>query len=132
MKKNFTLTFYRKFIVASSLFWGLTAFISCSVVENVPGTETKEAEETAKKAKPTRKDRSVKVYPDMLKRVFHVKNTDTLQLDFYVFDTEGAIVVHYKMDENDHKKITGLKRGSYVYQVFGGDEMTSSGKIIVK
>lgn len=132
MKKKSTLTTYRSFILTSSLLFIIAALTACSVVENVPGTETKNAEEISKKAKVTHKDYSVKIYPDLVKRMIHVKSTETRQLDFYVFDTEGTMVVHYKMKEKEHKKISGLKRGAYVYQVFGGDEMTSSGKIIIK
>jgi hypothetical protein len=36
------------------------------------------------------------------------------------------------MDEGDHRKISGLYKGLYVYQVFMGDEMSESGKIIIK
>jgi hypothetical protein len=54
------------------------------------------------------------------------------EVDFFVFDTEGTIKVHYKMNEKDHKKINGLDRGIYTYQVFKNDEMSESGKIIIK
>jgi phage host-nuclease inhibitor protein Gam len=62
----------------------------------------------------------------------HVKNAADEKLDFFVFDNEGAIKVHYKMTEKDHKKISGLEKGIYTYQVFKKDEMSESGKIIIK
>ena len=68
----------------------------------------------------------------MLKRALHVKNIENARVDFFVFDTEGTIVVHYKLDEKDHKKINGLDKGTYIYQVFKNDEMSESGKIIIK
>lgn len=132
MKTKSTLILYRSFILAVILFSGVATFTSCSVTENVPGPETKNADEIAVKSKTARKDRSVKIYPDLVKKLIHVKNMENQPLDFYVFDYEGAIVLHYKMDEKEHKKISGLKRGGYLYQVFGGDEMTESGKLIIK
>lgn len=132
MKTNCTLNPFIHLIKTTLVLFILSVFTACSVSENIPGSETKDAGEISNKAKAGRKERSVKIYPDMVKKMIHVKNVEEQPVDFYVFDTEGAIVLHYKMDENDHKKITGLKRGEYVYQVFGGDEMTSSGKITVK
>jgi hypothetical protein len=41
-------------------------------------------------------------------------------------------MVHYKMNENDHKKIKGLEKGIYTYQVFKNDEMSESGSINIK
>jgi len=68
----------------------------------------------------------------MLKRTLHVKNIENVKVDFFVFDTDGTIMVHYKMNEKDHKKIDGLEKGTYTYQVFKDDEMSESGKIIIK
>ena len=39
---------------------------------------------------------------------------------------------HYKLDEGDHKKITGLQRGKYIYHVFCGDEETATGKLDIR
>jgi len=98
---------------------------SCSVTENTNATESKNA-------KIPKKEREVKIYPDLLKKVLHVKNVETEKVDFFVFDAEGTIMVHYKMNEKEHKKINNLERGIYTYQVFKNDEMTESGKIVVK
>ena len=68
----------------------------------------------------------------MLKKIMHVKNVVNTEVDFFVFDNEGTILVHYKMNERDHKKIDGLEKGTYTYQVFKNDEMSESGKIIIK
>lgn len=68
----------------------------------------------------------------MLKRTMHVKNVENALVDFFVFDPQGTILVHYKMNEKDHKKINGLEKGTYTYQVFKNDEMSESGKIIIK
>ena len=85
-----------------------------------------------KKASISRKERDVKIYPDMIKRIMHVKNIDESTLDFFVFDLEGTLVRHFKMEEGDHKKVGGLDKGSYMYQVFKGDEMSESGKLNIK
>ena len=125
MKTNSTRSYLKK----SPLFFGLALLLgstqSCSVTESTNITERRNT-------KPSRKEREVKIYPDLLKKVIHVKNVESTKLDFFVFDSEGTIMVHYKMDEKQHKKINGLERGTYTYQVFKNDEMSESGKITVK
>ncbi len=124
MKTNSTLSHLKK----SSYLFGLALLLgstqSCSVTENT--------NVESKNAKTSRKEREVKIYPDLLKKVMHVKNVETEKVDFFVFDSEGTIMVHYKMNEKDHKKINGLEKGSYTYQVFKNDEMSESGRIIIK
>ena len=68
----------------------------------------------------------------MIKRTMHVKSIQNAEVDFFVFDAEGTLLVHYKMNEKDHKKINNLDKGTYTYQVFKDDEMSESGKIIIK
>ena len=125
MKINSTLSYLKN----SSYLFGLTLLLgatqSCSVTENTNAAESKNA-------RIPKKEREVKIYPDLLKKVMHVKNVETAKVDFYVFDAEGTIIVHYKMNEKDHKKINGLEKGSYTYQVFKNDEMSESGKMIIK
>lgn len=125
MRTNSTLSYLKKL----SLFPGLALLLgstqSCTVTENVNAAE-------AKKVKVSRKEREVKIYPDVLKKVMHVKNVMNTEVDFFVFDTEGTIKIHYKMNEKDHKTINGLEKGTYTYQVFKNDEMSESGKIIIK
>ena len=124
MKINSTLSYLKN----SSYLFGLALILgstqSCSVTENT-NTESKNA-------KTLKKEREVKIYPDLLKNVMHVKNAETTRIDFFVFDSEGTIMVHYKMNEKDHKKINGLEKGTYTYQVFKNDEMSESGKMIIK
>jgi len=125
MKTNST----RSYLKNSSFVFGLALLLgstqSCSVTENTSATESKYA-------RIPKKQREVKIYPDLLKKVMHVKNVETEKVDFFVFDAEGTIMVHYKMNEKDHKKINGLEKGTYTYQVFKNDEMSESGKIIIK
>ena len=124
MKTNSTLSYLKN----SSYLFGLALLLgstqSCSVTENTNAE--------SKNAKTSRKEREVKIYPDLLKNVMHVKNVESAKVDFFVFDAEGTIMVHYKMNEKDHKKINGLEKGTYTYQVFKNDEMSESGQIIIK
>ena len=124
MKTKSTLKIYRGAGAFISLFFVLAFFTSCSV-ENVPSGATNNT-------KFSHKERNVKIYPDIIKRVIHVKNVEDAALDFFVFDLEGTLVIHYKMKEGDRKNISGLERGSYVYQVFKEDEMRNSGKLNIK
>jgi len=125
MKINSTLSYLKN----SSFLFGLAVLLgftqSCTVTENTNALDSK-------KARVSRKERDVKIYPDLLKKVMHIKNVENTEVDFFVFDTQGTIMVHYKMNEKDHKKINGLEKGSYTYQVFKNDEMSESGKIIIK
>jgi hypothetical protein len=126
MKTKLTQNTYEKFALSAILFFILTACISCSVAESIPLTD-------AKTGKASRKERDVKIYPDIVKRVMHIKSVEAQPLDFFVFNTEGALKLHYKMQDGDRKKkVTGLERGMYVYQVFKGDEMTEAGRITIK
>lgn len=77
---------------------------------------------------------SVKIYPDIMKREMHVvaKENNGKEIDFFVFDLEGALVQHYKMKEKDHYRIAGLVRGTYVYRVFNGDEETATGNFEIR
>jgi len=125
MKTNSTLSYLKN----SSFLFGLVTLVcftqSCSVTENTNATDSK-------KTRISRKERDVKIYPDFLKKITHVKNVETTMIDFFVFDSQGTIMVHYKMNEKDHRKINGLEKGAYTYQVFKNDEMSESGKIIIK
>ena len=124
MKTNST----RSYLKNSSYLLGLALLLgstqSCSVTENTNAE--------SKNAKTSKKEREVKIYPDLLKNVMHVKSVETAKVDFFVFDSEGTIMVHYKMNEKDHKKINGLEKGIYTYQVFKNDEMSESGEFIIK
>ena len=77
---------------------------------------------------------SVKIYPDIIKREMHViaKENKGKQIDFFVFDLEGTLMKHFKMNEKDHYKISGLERGIYVYRIFSGDEETAAGDFQIR
>lgn len=79
-------------------------------------------------------NQSVKIFPDAFQREMHViaKENDGKAIDFFVFDLEGTLIQNYKMKFKDHNKISGLKRGVYIYRVFSGDEETASGKFEIR
>ena len=125
MKTNSTLSFFKKFSFAFSLALLLGLAQSCSVSESVISAEKN-------KTRLTKKEREVKIYPDIIKKTMHVKNVESSEVDFFVFALDGTLMVHYKMNEKDHKKINGLGKGTYTYQVFKKDEMSEAGKLIIK
>ena len=95
--------------------------------------EDPEEKGPAKKARllvsSSRNNEVVRIYPDVLKRTMHVvaKDNQNKKIDFFVFDLEGTLIQHYKMEGGDHKKLSGLERGKYVWRVFSGDEETATG-----
>ena len=100
------------------------------------GDDDPKDKKEAKKAKvsSSRNNSSVKIYPDILKRVMHVvaKDNDGIDVDFFVFDLQGTIVKHYKMKSGEHQKIADLERGKYVFSVFSGDDETATGNFEIR
>ena len=60
------------------------------------------------------------------------KENEGKEVDFFVFNMQGTLMLNYKMKSGDHQRITGLSRGTYEYRVFSGDEETASGKFMIK
>jgi hypothetical protein len=125
MKLTFTLKQLKQKIFLLFLLFAAGSFISCSVVEALPDSDYKNRNSK-------HKEKSVKIYPDWLKRIIHIKSIEKNTLDLFVFEIDGTLVRHFKMYEGDHKKLSDLDHGAYVYQVFKGDEMSESGKINIK
>ena len=125
-------TFTNRTLFVLCLWLSLAAFTSCTTMQNISASEDKKGKAKIQMTKSKQNTTVVKIYPDLVKRVMHVKSTEDRQLDFFVFDASGAIVAHHKMAEKDHIRISDLKIGSYIYQVFDGDEMTDSGKMVFK
>jgi hypothetical protein len=88
----------------------------------------------SKKLKSSRNNTSVKIYPDAWKRLMHVmaKENNKKEIDFYVFDTQGTLVLNLKMNPGRHERIAGLARGTYIYRVFSGDAETASGNFEIR
>ena len=125
MKTNSTQSFLKRSTLALGLVSLLGFAQSCTVIESVNASENK-------RTKLSKKEREVKIYPDIIKKTMHVKSVENSEVDFFVFDSQGTLLVHYRMNEKDHKRISGLDKGTYTYQVFKKDEMSESGKIIIK
>jgi len=116
----------------------LSMMLSTTSFAGGPGNDDPNGKKEVKKAKAkvssSRNNSSVKIYPDILKRVMHVvaKDNDGVDIDFFVFDLEGSIVKHYKMKSGDHEKIADLDRGKYVFSVFSGDDETATGNFDIR
>jgi len=107
----------------------LQSSVSQANTGRIEDPNEKEAKKTTK-VSASRNNSSVRIYPDILKRVMHVVAKDDNEgqgIDFFVFDTEGTLINHYKMKSGDHQKLANLKRGTYVFRVFSGDEETATG-----
>ncbi len=101
--------------------------------EKKPAKKTKKEAKTAT-LKPSLNNKVVKIYPDIIRREMHVvtKESSDADLDFYVFSTDGTLVQQYKMGPKEHKRISGLEKGKYVYRVFEGDEETATGQFEIR
>lgn len=133
MKRKFTRSIGFVCIALCMLMQSSASFAGSTKIDD-PKDKKEAKKEVAKKAKvsSSRNNSSVKIYPDILKRVMHVVARDNDDIDFFVFDLEGTIVKHYKMKNGDHQKITDLERGKYVFSVFSGDEETATGKFDIR
>jgi hypothetical protein len=110
-------------------------YSAAAIKGSVLTTRIKEEEKPLKtKINSSRNNAAVRIYPDIIQRAMHVvaKDNDGRTIDFFVFDMEGTLMKHYKMKDGEHKKITGLQRGKYIYHVFCGDEETASGKFDIR
>jgi hypothetical protein len=94
----------------------------------------KEERKSLKKTPSSRNNNAVRIYPDIIQKAMHVvaKENDGKEIDFFVFDPQGTLMKHYRMNDGDHKKIAGLERGKYIYHVFCGDEETAAGKFEIR
>jgi hypothetical protein len=129
------------------------AFLSCCLLLNNAHAEGKplrnfslEKNEDPKEKKPSKKAKTktaafasmnntaVKIYPDIIKREMHVvaKENDGKEITFFVFDVQGTLIQQYKMKAKDHYRVAGLKKGTYIYRVFSGDEETATGKFEIR
>ena len=116
-------------------------FAALSVAATTGPIPFNEEEKPAKKEKAKAKttfsslnNPSVKIYPDAIRREMHVvaKDNEGKEIDFFVFDLQGTLLHNYRMKSKEHNKISGLKRGTYVYRVFCGDEETATGRFEIR
>jgi hypothetical protein len=130
MKQKFTQAICCICIAAALLVQPYTS--SASGTKEDP-KEKKEVKKTTAKVSSSRNNSSVRIYPDILKRVMHVVARDNEEMvDFFVFDLDGTLIQHYKMKPGEHQKLADLKRGKYVFSVFSGDEETATGNFDIR
>jgi len=88
----------------------------------------------AKKGKSSKMQSAVKIVPDIFKRAMHVtaRQGNEKEIDFFVFDVDGNMVLNYKMKAGEKKTVSGLKKGSYVYHVFCEDESIGTGQLDIR
>lgn len=100
-----------------------------------PKDKKEEKKETKKTTRfsTSRNNSAVRIYPDVLKRVMHVVARDNeAEVDFFVFDLEGTLIQHYRLQPGEHQKMIDLARGKYVFSVFEGDEETAAGNFEIR
>jgi hypothetical protein len=137
IKTALVITLTASTLMTKAVFASTEPFNKKIVLIETPGEE-KPAKKSKLKVKSNNmaslNNSSVKIYPDIIKRDMHVvaKDNDGKEIDFFVFDMEGALVHHYKMKAKDHNKISGLARGTYVYRVFNGDTETATGNFEIR
>lgn len=123
-------------VICLSLLTMQPHYSTAAIKKAVSASVVIEEEKPAKTAKisSSRNNNAVKIYPDIIKKSMHVvaKDNDGKGIDFFVFDMDGTLMKHYKMNDGDHKKLNGLARGKYIYHVFCGDEETASGKFDIR
>lgn len=134
MNPKFTLTLAGG--ICLSLLTMQPYYSTAAVKKSMSATVVIEEDKPAKTAKisSSRNNNAVKIYPDIIKKAMHViaKDNDGKEIDFFVFDMDGTLMKHYKMNDGDHKKLNGLARGKYIYHVFCGDEETASGNFDIR
>ena len=88
----------------------------------------------AKKGKSSKMQNAVKIVPDIFKKTMHVtaRQGNEKEIDFFVFDVDGNMVMNYKMKAGEKKTVSGLKKGTYVYNVFCDDESIGTGQLEIR
>lgn len=131
MKLNFTNSSFSKIIYCSLLASGVLVSHNLWATDD-PETAKKKKDESGTTVKTSLNNKSVKIYPDAFKRDMHVIVKEKTEINFFVFDLEGTLVVTRKMKTNEHFKITGLEKGVYTYHVFSEDEEKATGKFEIR
>jgi len=89
-----------------------------------------EKEKTEKK-RSTKRNRNLRIYPDVIKRSMHViaRDGNESTLEFFVFALDGTLMAHHRLEPGDHIQLEEMPRGMYTYEVFDGDEISEKGKL---
>ena len=130
IKNLFVLLAFFLCIPQAKIFASDTAANKISISKKIMEDDRKN-----KKSKASKKNDlhaiTVKIVPDVIKRALHVvtKTNDEKEMDLFVFDVEGNMVVNYKIKSGERKTISGLSKGEYVYHIFCNDEQLATGKM---
>jgi len=96
------------------------------------GGDKKKKKETKTSSSFSLNNKSVKIYPDAIKREMHVISKEKEESTFFVFDMEGTFIINRIVVEGEHFKLSGLQRGFYTFHLFTGDEEKTSGKFEIR
>ncbi len=79
------------------------------------------------------KQNFINIDPNPSNGNMRVKNmyANAKEVHFYVFDLDGVMIENIRLLAHEVKKISGLNKGVYLYDVFEKDESIERGKIIV-
>jgi len=119
-----------KLIYPAILSIGVLFFLNTNTIDD--NDNRKKKKESSSSVPFSLNNKSVKIYPDAFKREMHVVSKEKTETQFLVFDTEGTMVVNRAMKENEHIKLSGLKKGFYTYHLFEGDEEKATGKFEIR
>jgi Secretion system C-terminal sorting domain len=100
----------------------------------IEGKKEDDKKNKAKKTTVSKRNSSVKMYPNLASRTIYVKlkKKQTRNAELFIFDEQGSMIQNYKLSPRKKIKLKGLNRGTYTYSVFSGDELTASGQLEVK
>ena len=131
MKTVLSRSFFTKTIYCSLLAFGVLISHSVFATDDTEAAKKKK-KETRDQPTSSLNNKSVKVYPDPIKRQIHVISKVKTETTFFVFDLEGTLIVNRIVKEGEHFKISGLERGFYTYHLFNGDEEKATGKFEIR
>src|SRR5437762_6110262 len=117
---------WMKILLFAFLLFAVSMLSKRSAANNLFGDDEKKP----KKEKATTNS-AVKVFPDAFKKAMHVvaKSSNEKDVNFFVFNNDGNMVLSYKLKKGDRKMIAGLPKGNYTYQAFCDDIAAGSGKM---
>ena len=131
MKTVLSKSVFSKTIYCSLLAFGVLISHSLFATDDTK-TDRKKKKETKTSTAFSLNNKSVKIYPDAIKREMHVVSKEKSESTFFVFDLEGTLIVNRIVKEGEHFKLSGLQRGTYTFHLFSGDEEKATGKFEIR
>jgi Secretion system C-terminal sorting domain len=139
MKQNKLNVVTKQFVCVTAAFLLLMSVSVAAKAKNLNGITIEEKKKDDKKNKAkkntvSKRNSSVKMYPNIASRAIYVKlkKKQTRNAELFIFDEQGSMIQNYKLSPRKKIKLKGLNRGTYTYSVFSGDELTASGQLEVK